>query len=49
MMAPKPKKPNDPDGFVSKPGSTSYYFTWVVALGIWALIFLGIGKHAGGS
>ena len=52
MMA-KPKKekqvsPGTP-GFVSEQGSASYYFTWTVALGIYALMFAGIAKHAAGN
>lgn len=53
MAKPKKEKPNQVSpgtpGFVSEQGSASYYFTWTVALGIYALMFAGIAKHAAGN
>ena len=40
----KDKSGKEFDGFVSEQGSASYYFTWTVALGIYALMFYGIAS-----
>ena len=40
----KDKNGKEFDGFVSEQGSASYYFTWTVALGIYALMFYGIAS-----
>ena len=49
MMAQQKNKEKPAKGFVSEQGSASYYFTWTVALGIYALMFYGIAKHAAGN
>jgi hypothetical protein len=40
----KDKNGKEFGGFVSEQGSASYYFTWTVALGIYALMFYGIAS-----
>jgi hypothetical protein len=47
MMAGKKKPVEQPTkGFISEQGSASYYFTWTVALSIYALMFYGIAQKA---
>ena len=48
MMVDKKKKPLEQPtkGFISEQGSASYYFTWTVALSIYALMFYGIAQKA---